>query len=107
MKELRMEEAKGWLSDAKKRFSARNCAAERLAKDYMAGSCIRQDYLETCLAWIASKEGTSIEDYMAQHQHDDNAGALWSYFSSVIQWMDSYITSLEQNIRMLNRRKQK
>ena len=38
MKELRMEEAKGWLSDAKKRFSARNCAAERLAKDYMSGS---------------------------------------------------------------------
>ena len=29
-----------WLSDAKKRFSARGCVAEKLAKDYMAGSCI-------------------------------------------------------------------
>ena len=76
-----------WLSDAKKRFSARNCAAERLAKDYMAGSCIRQDYLETVLAWMSSKENTTIEGYMAVHQHDDNAGALWSYFSSVVEWV--------------------
>ena len=88
-----------WLSDAKKRFSARNCAAERLAKDYMAGSCIRQDYLETCLAWIASKEGTSIEDYMAQHQHDDNAGALWSYFSSVIQWMKTVFPNYRKEMK--------
>lgn len=76
-----------WLSDAKKRFSARNCAAERLFKDYLTGSSIRQDYLETALVWIAAKEGITIEDYMAQHQNDANAGALWSYFSSVIEWV--------------------
>jgi len=88
-----------WLSDAKKRFSARNCAAERLAKDYMSGSCIRQDYLETVLAWIASKEGTTIEDYMAQHQHDNNAGALWSYFSSIIEWVKSVFPTYRKEMK--------
>lgn len=78
-----------WLSDAKKRFSARNCTAERLAKNYLSGSVIRQDYLETALSWISAKEGTTIEDYMAKHQLDDNAGALWSYFSQVIEWVKS------------------
>ncbi|MBR1944537.1 MAG: DUF262 domain-containing protein [Alphaproteobacteria bacterium] len=78
-----------WLSDAKKRFSARNCAAERLARDYLTGSSIRQDYLETVLNWISKKEQTSIEHYMAQHQNDDNAGALWSYFVQVIEWVKS------------------
>lgn len=78
-----------WLSEAKRQFSARNCVAERLAKDFMSGSCIRQDYLETCLNWIASKEGKAIEEYMALHQHDTNAGALWSYFNSVITWVKS------------------
>jgi len=52
---------------AKKRFSARNCACERLAKDYLSGSAIRQDYLETALAWISAREGIAIEDYMGQY----------------------------------------
>jgi hypothetical protein len=88
-----------WLSDAKKRFSARNCAAERLAKDYMAGSCIRQDYLETVLSWIASKEGTTIEGYMSVHQHDNNAGALWSYFSSIIEWVKSVFPTYRKEMK--------
>ena len=29
--------AGSWLSEAKKKFSARNCAAERIAKDYLSG----------------------------------------------------------------------
>ena len=78
-----------WLSDAKKRFSARGCVAEKLAKDYMAGSCIRQDYLEKVISWISAKEDREIEDYMAMHQNDDNAGPLWSYFTSVIEWVKS------------------
>ncbi len=76
-----------WLSDAKKKFSANNCAAYRLANKYMAGVCIRQEYLESCLSWIADKESIKLEEYMAKHQNDDNAGALWSYFSAVIEWV--------------------
>ena len=91
--------AGSWLSDAKKRFSARNCAAERLAKDYMKGSPIRQDFLETTLEWISSREGLAIEEYMSRHQNDANAGALWSYFSSVIEWVKSVFTTYRKEMK--------
>jgi len=88
-----------WLSDAKRKFSARNCAAERLAKNYMRGTSIRQDYLESVLYWISSKEGTTIEDYMAKHQLDDNSGALWTYFTQVIAWLQSIFTEYRSEMK--------
>lgn len=74
-----------WVSDAKRYFSKTGCAAYQIAGDYMRGSAIRQEYLETAIEWIA--EGESVEDYMSKHQHDPNALALWNYFQSVITWV--------------------
>lgn len=88
-----------WLTDAKKRFSAKNCSAERIAKPYMSGVAIRQEYLETVLNWAAKKDGVTIEEYMAKHQHDANAGPLWSYFSSVIEWVKSVFTVYRKEMR--------
>ena len=45
--------------------------------------------METALKWISDKEYTTIEGYMSQHQHDPRAQALWSYFRSVIEWVES------------------
>ncbi len=76
-----------WLSDAKLKFSKSNCAAYLLANDggsLVNGSPIRQEYLETVLSWI---NGGKIEDYMAKHQHDENAEELWQYFQEVIAWV--------------------
>jgi hypothetical protein len=73
-----------WLADAKLKFSKTNCAAYLLGKDYVAGSPIRQEYLETAIDWIA---GGKIEEYMAKNQHVQNANELWLYFQSVIQWV--------------------
>jgi len=73
-----------WLSDAKKWFSKSNCPAKLIAEDYISGSPIRQDYLETVIAWIS---GGEIERYMADHQRDANANALWLYFKAVIEWV--------------------
>ena len=54
-----------WLSDAKIHFSKPNCAAYNMAKDYMKGSPIREEYLEIAIKWVSDKDGTtSIEDYM-------------------------------------------
>ncbi len=72
-----------WLTDAKRYFSKTNCAAYGLASDYLTGSPIRQDYLETALAWMSKGE---IEDYMSAHQHAANASELWLYFKRVIDW---------------------
>lgn len=76
-----------WLSDAKSKFSKSNCAAYLLANDggqIMAGSPIRQEYLQTVISWINDGK---IEEYMSKHQHDPNANELWLYFQNVISWV--------------------
>ena len=78
-----------WVSDAKRYFSKSGCPAQGIASDYLNGSAIRQEYLETAIDWISKGE---IEKYMAEHQHDANALALWSYFQSVITWVQGTFT---------------
>lgn len=75
-----------WLTDAKRYFSKTNCAAYNLGKDYLKGSPIRQDFLETAIKWICD-EKISIDKYMSLHQNDENAGELWQYFQNVISWI--------------------
>jgi len=75
-----------WVTDAKRYFSKTNCAAYKIGSDYLNGSPIRQDYLETAIKWISNSK---IEDYMSEHQHDPNASALWIYFQSVISWIEA------------------
>lgn len=75
-----------WLSDAKRFFSKNKCAAESIASDYMTGSPIRQDYLQTVIDWISDG---NIEEYMARHQKEPNASELWRYFQSVITWVET------------------
>ncbi len=77
-----------WVTDAKRYFSKSNCPAYKKGKDYLNGSAIRQDYLETAIKWISkSKNDEGIKQYMSEHQHDANALALWQYFQSVITWV--------------------
>lgn len=73
-----------WSADAKRYFSKTGCPAYGLASEYMKGTPIRQDYLETAIAWISNGE---IEKYMGEHQHDNNATRLWQYFQKVIAWV--------------------
>ena len=78
-----------WVSDAKRYFSKSGCVAYNIGSDYLNGSPIRQEFLETAIDWIS--EG-KIENYMATHQHDSNATALWLYFQSVITWVNATFT---------------
>lgn len=73
-----------WLSDAKKNFSKSNCPAYLIGNKYVNGTPIRQDYLETALDWISRG---IIEKDMMEHRHDPDALPLWSYFQSVIAWV--------------------
>lgn len=73
-----------WVTDAKRYFSKQGCAAYGLGSNYMTGTPIRQDYLETVIKWINSGD---IEGYMAKKQHKPDATELWLYFQSVINWV--------------------
>jgi len=73
-----------WLTEAKKYFSKPKCPANEMYKNYLKGSAIRQDYLETAITWISN---STIDDYMAIHQHDENADELWEHFKKVMDWV--------------------
>lgn len=91
-----------WLSDAKIKFSKSNCVAYLLANDggqLLAGSPIRQEYLETALSWINNGE---IEDYMAKNQHNENAEELWQYFEKVIKWVRHTFTNYRKEMANVN-----
>lgn len=85
-----------WVSAAKPYFSKTGCPAYVIGGDYLAGHAIRQDYLETVIAWI---NGGDVEAYMATHQHDPNANELWLYFQAVIAWVKATFTSYRKEMK--------
>lgn len=85
-----------WVTAAKKYFSKTGCPAYSIGSDYMNGSPIRQDYLETAIEWI---NGGDVEGYMAAHQHDPNANPLWLYFKKVIDWVETTFPKKRKEMR--------
>ena len=75
-----------WVSDAKRYFSKTGCPAYQIGGDYLSGSAIRQDYLETAIKWINKGE---VNEYMAKNQQNPTAIELWTYFQSVISWVEA------------------
>ena len=74
-----------WVTDAKRYFSKPGSPAYKLGGDYINGSPIRQDFLETAIKWISNNK---IGDYMGLKQHDQDAKELWNYYVSVIEWIE-------------------
>lgn len=85
-----------WLTDAKWYFSKTSCPAYSIGSDYLNGSPIRQEYLETALSWISED---AIEEYMATHQHKPNANELWLYFQSVINWVRAVFPNYRREMK--------
>lgn len=85
-----------WVSDAKRFFSKNGCAAYGLGGDYLSGTPIRQDYLETTIKWISNND---IENYMAKQQHEPNANDLWVYFQNVINWIKVYFPKYRKEMK--------
>lgn len=88
-----------WVTEAKRYFSRAGCPAYQIGHQYLRGSAIRQDYLETTIDWISDGQ---IEEYMASHQHDQNASDLWRYFQSVIAWIESTFINYRQSMKGVN-----
>ena len=90
-----------WLTEAKKYFSKTACPAYAIASEYLNGSPIRQNYLETAIRWIAARDGKEIEDYMAAHQHDTNCNEIWLYFQTVINWAKATFPNCRKEMKGL------
>lgn len=89
-----------WLTSAKSKFSRSNAPAYLLAKDYVNGSPIRQEILETALKWISDGD---IKGYMAAHSKSDpNANELFTYFSNVINWVQLTFTHYRNEMKGLD-----
>ncbi|WP_270961520.1 HNH endonuclease family protein [Campylobacter upsaliensis] len=79
-----------WLSDAKRRFSKPNGLAVQRGAKYLSGSALRQEFLESAIAWkVDSRKDEKICEYMAKNAKDSkNADELWEYFAKVIDWVE-------------------
>ena len=85
-----------WVTDAKRYFSKNQCPAYGLGGDYLNGSAIRQDYLETVIQWISHDD---IEGHMARQQQKPNANELWLYFQSVIAWVKATFPTYRKEMK--------
>ena len=85
-----------WVSDAKRYFSKNNCVAYNLGGDYLSGSAIKQDYLETAIKWISND---CIVQYMTENQHKPNANEIWFYFQDVINWVKTVFPKYHKKMK--------
>ncbi len=85
-----------WVTDVKRYFSKTGCAAYQIGSDYMNGSAIRQEYLETTIDWISK---SNVEVYMSNHQHDPNANEIWLYFQAVINWVKTIFPKYRKEMK--------
>jgi 5-methylcytosine-specific restriction endonuclease McrA len=83
---------------AKEEFSNSQNANIQKWSAYISGSANRQDFLERALDWVSKG---NIDDYMSRHRRDTNIKELKTYFNSVIDWISSVFTDVENEMRGL------
>ena len=93
-----------WLNDAKKYFSKNGCPAKAEYGNYLKGSAIRQEYLETALKWIADYQGLeNLEKYMDKQKLNkvQTAEELWNYFEKVFAWVEKIFPKYRKEMKGL------
>lgn len=83
---------------AKAEFSNSQNANIKKWSAFISGSATRQDYLERALDWVSQG---NIGNYMSRHRFDKNITELKKYFNTVIDWISSVFTEVEDEMRGL------
>ena len=92
-----------WLTDAKRYFSKRNCAAKGLSDKYIKADSNRQELLEKALIGICGFQGIdNITEYMSMHKSDEDADELWQYFQDVINWVQKIFPKYYKDMKGLD-----
>ena len=82
-----------FVTAAKAVFSNSNNANQQKWSHFVNGDPKRQEVLEEALDWVASAKNQTIDGYMAAHRHDTGIHELETYFTTVIDWIDSVFTA--------------
>jgi len=88
-----------FVTKAKEEFSNSQNANIQKWSAYISGNVNRQDYLKTALAWVSKG---NIDAYMSQHRKENNITELKTYFNSVIDWISSVFSEVDDTMRGLD-----
>ncbi|GAA4178436.1 HNH endonuclease family protein [Gryllotalpicola koreensis] len=92
-----------FVTKAKAEYSNSQNANLQKWSAYVKGDPKRQEILAVALDWVAESQGTEIDAYMAKHRQDAAVTELKTYFTTVIDWIDSVFTaSPEKEMRGLD-----
>lgn len=92
-----------FITKAKAEFSNSQNANMQKWSSYIKGDPKRQEILKEALEWVAAAEGISVDAYLAQHRGDTEISGLKTYFTSVIDWIDSvFIRPPDKEMRGLD-----
>lgn len=78
-----------FVTAAKAEFSNSNNALQQKWSHFVKGDPKRQEVLEVALSWVSSANDQTIDGYMAARRQDTEIRELKTYFSTVIDWIDS------------------
>jgi 5-methylcytosine-specific restriction endonuclease McrA len=67
---------------------------------YISGTVIRQEYWERALEWVAGGK-ENIGGYMSKRRFDKNINEVKTYFTTVIDWVSTVFTDVENEMRGL------
>lgn len=78
-----------FVTAAKKEYSNSQNALQQKWSHFVKGDPKRQEVLEVALGWVAASTSQDIEGYMAANRQKGDIGELKTYFTTVIDWIDS------------------
>ena len=83
-----------FVTAAKAEYSNSHNANIQKWSAYVNGSAKRQEVLAVALRWVAASHNQSVDAYLAQHRSDTSIDELKSYFTSIIDWVESVFTGI-------------
>jgi len=92
-----------FVTAAKAEYSNSNNALQQKWAAYVKGDIKRQEVLAVALRWVAAFKGQDVDGYMSAHRTDTGIAELKTYFTTVIDWIDSvFIASPDKAMRGLD-----
>lgn len=87
-----------FVNAAKKVFSNSQNSELQKWSHYVKGDVKRQDILAAALKWVSYSRKMNVDEYMSLHRNDGTIEELEQYFRTVIDWVSTVFTMVENNM---------